>query len=90
MCYALTGPGGTVHVAVQDGCLGYPGNQQCCLNSDCSQRSSAAKCDWCAAEQHPHFDLSKAAFDALGCAGGSGACVLESVVPYECTFDAAN
>lgn len=45
----------------------------------------AADCDWCASNNHPHFDLDTGTFNHVcGPEGIDGSCVLSSVQPVKC------
>jgi hypothetical protein len=113
LCYELTGPGGTVLVALTDRCGGYcackdSGTEECgpCVNATDMQTECPcvgtvppaysaccgvgcptlnAQCDWCASNNHPHFDLDTGTFDHL-CASLSnrGSCKLTSVTYVPC------
>jgi hypothetical protein len=113
LCYELTGPGGTVVVALTDRCGGYckcggSGYQECgpCVSAPdmqpncpcvgtvpglysncCGLGCGAVKadCDWCASNNHPHFDLDTGAFNHLcGPQAGNGSCKLQSVKFVSC------
>lgn len=117
LCYELTGPGGTVVVALTDRCGGYckcgtSGFQECgpCVNAKdmvpncscvgtvpglysacCGRGCSTTKqeCDWCASNNHPHFDLDDAAFGRLcGPEGVNGSCRIQKVRPLSCASGA--
>jgi len=49
-CWQLRGPGGTKNIQVTDCCAGYAGKPSCLTSKD-------PYCDWCAANDHQHFDL---------------------------------
>ena len=113
LCYELTGPGGTVLVALTDRCGGYckcngSGLQECgpCVNASslevgCSCVGTVPgvysqccgdgcpslnpECDWCASNNHPHFDLDTGTFNRL-CASqaGQGSCQLTGVKYVSC------
>ena len=108
LCYELTGPGGTVLVALTDRCGGYceckgSGFQECgpCVNatdmqvqcpcvgtvppvySACCGAACATvnpQCDWCASNNHPHFDLDTGSFNRIcGALANRGSCQLSAV-----------
>ena len=115
LCYELTGPAGTVLVALTDRCGGYcrcngsafqecgpcvnaadmqpqcpcvgtapPAYSACCgAGSGCGALEST--CDWCASNNHPHFDLDMASFDHV-CGAGAfrGSCQLLRVRYLPC------
>jgi hypothetical protein len=60
-CWALKGPGGTANIQVTDCCAGYPGKPSCLNSKD-------PYCDWCAANDHQHFDLDWDSFTRV-CGG---------------------
>jgi hypothetical protein len=42
-------------------------------------------CDWCASQNHPHFDLDDSTYARVcGAAGGVGSCELTEVTPFRC------
>jgi hypothetical protein len=114
LCYELTGPGGSVVVALTDRCGGYckcggSGYQECgpcvsaedmapncpcvgtapSLHTNCCGNGCGGtvdqQCDWCANNNHPHFDLDTAAFNVLcGGDGSAGSCRLSGVKPVTC------
>ncbi len=113
LCYEVSGPGGTVVVAITDRCGGYctcggSGNQECgpcvsapdmspgcaCvgtvpgLHSECCGRGCASvnqDCDWCASNNHPHFDVDLDAFNwVCGEDAINGSCQLSTVRFFEC------
>lgn len=44
-----------------------------------------SECDWCASQNHPHFDLDNASY-ATVCGGDpAGSCELTRVTPFRCT-----
>lgn len=60
-----------------------PAFSACCGNG-CSEPVNA-ECDWCASNNHPHFDLDVGTFNLL-CASlaGNGSCQLSAVQPVSC------
>jgi hypothetical protein len=113
LCYRLTGPGGSVVVALTDRCGGYckcngSGYQECgpcvsapdmqpncscvgttpplyseCCGNGCS--STQQDCDWCASNNHPHFDLDVGSYDHLcGPNKAAGSCQVSSVSYVPC------
>ena len=44
------------------------------------------ECDWCASQNHPHFDLDNVTFDTV-CRPdeGDGSCELTKVIPFRCS-----
>lgn len=115
VCYQITGPGGTAHVALTDRCGGYcscsgSGNAECgpcvnaadmrpncpcvgtapgvadvCCGADCPKLEPA--CDWCASNNHPHFDLDTATFEHVcGAVSVRGSCKLVAVAPVACSL----
>lgn len=113
LCYELTGPGGTVLVALTDRCGGYckcngSGFEECgpCVNApslevQCSCVGTVpgvytqccgdgcatlnAECDWCASNNHPHFDLDTGTFNRIcGASAGQGSCQLTGVRYVPC------
>jgi hypothetical protein len=114
LCYELTGPGGTVLVALTDRCGGYceckgssfeecgpcvnapdmklqcpcvgtvpPLYTSCCGNG-CGTTTNP-QCDWCASNNHPHFDLDTASFNRIcGSLSTQGSCKLASVRYVPC------
>jgi len=72
-CYYVTGPAGGARVAVTDCCAGYPNDPTC--TSDPSDPT----CDWCAHNDHDHFDLDEVSFMTVcGQAGyNAGHCSIE-------------
>jgi hypothetical protein len=114
LCYELTGPGGTVLVALTDRCGGYckcngSGFQECgpCVNATDMQTNCPcvgtappaysaccgatcggtvnAQCDWCASNNHPHFDLDVATFNRICAANATqGSCKLSGARFVHC------
>ena len=41
------------------------------------------RCDWCASQNHPHFDMDNATYNAVCGAGGIGSCELTTVKPFK-------
>jgi len=78
-CYALSGPGGSANIQVTDCCAGYPSSPSCVTSP------SDAYCDWCAHNDHTHFDLDWDSY-ARVCAGqtDNGHCTLNSAVEIAC------
>jgi hypothetical protein len=60
-------------------CVGaVPGIADACCGRGCG--TTKADCDWCASNNHPHFDLDTAAFDHLcGAEKTNGSCRIEKV-----------
>jgi hypothetical protein len=79
-CYQLNGPSGSATVVVTDCCAGYTGSCQC------ADGCKAGNCDWCAANEHNHFDLDYDSFVAVCGSNGvnDGNCVLKSVDIVTC------
>jgi len=77
-CWALTGPGGTKNIQVTDCCAGYPGKPSCLSSND-------PYCDWCAANDHQHFDLDWDSFVTV-CGGqvNAGNCRISKAVRISC------
>ena len=65
-------------------CVGtVPGLHTECCGMGCP--TTQANCDWCASNNHPHFDLDTAAFNKLcGAEAINGSCKLTSVSPTPC------
>jgi hypothetical protein len=113
LCYELTGPGGTILVAMTDRCGGYckcngSAFEECgpCVNatdmttqcpcvgtappaytSCCGATCGAVnvQCDWCASNNHPHFDLDTGSFNRIcGSLANKGSCQLSSVRFVSC------
>jgi hypothetical protein len=113
LCYRLTGPGGSVLVALTDRCGGYckcngSGFEECgpCVNApdmevQCSCVGTAPpaysaccgvgcatlndECDWCASNNHPHFDLDTGSFNHIcGSLANRGSCQLTQVAFVPC------
>jgi hypothetical protein len=118
LCYELTGPGGTVVVALTDRCGGYckckgSGYQECgacvseadmapncpcvgsapALHGECCGRGCSvtkSDCDWCASNNHPHFDLDDGTFErACGADAKLGSCRLTKARFFPCRAPAA-
>jgi hypothetical protein len=114
LCYELTGPGGTVMVALTDRCGGYceckgssfeecgpcvnapdmkvqcpcvgtvPGLYSNCCGNNCGGTVNA-QCDWCASNNHPHFDLDLGTFNHLcGASANLGSCKVSKVSFVHC------
>eukprot|EP01084_Bolivina_argentea_P058027 105959_1 len=68
-------------------CVGNDGDmyKTCCGNDpECSVPLNA-QCDWCAGNNHAHFDLNIEAFNKIcGSQAVRGHCVLKQFVPYKC------
>ena len=72
-------------------CIGYTWPPVADLTPNCQCRGSAntistcstqQNCDWCAANDHPHFDLDTDSFNRIcGAAGSAGSCSIASVTP---------
>lgn len=65
-------------------CVGTaPGVADACCGADCA--TTAPACDWCASNNHPHFDLDLGTFNHL-CGDGAvrGSCKLTVVQPFAC------
>jgi hypothetical protein len=114
LCYELTGPGGTILVAMTDRCGGYcecngSGFEECgpCVNAtdmqvQCPCVGTAPPaytaccgatcggtlnptCDWCASNNHPHFDLDNGSFNRIcGSLATQGSCQLSGVRFVSC------
>ncbi len=68
-------------------CVGKtPLDGQCCGKSDYGCGDLDGQCDWCASQNHPHFDLDNGTFNTVcqGDAGALGSCELTSVKPFKC------
>jgi len=60
-----------------------PGLFSACCGMGCS--TTLGNCDWCASNNHPHFDLDTAAFGRLcGAQAGNGSCKLSKVSYVSC------
>jgi hypothetical protein len=58
---------------------------ECCGRGCPGQTGGVANCDWCAATNHPHFDLDDAAFAFVcGSQAGLGSCQLSGVKYTKC------
>eukprot|EP01041_Mallomonas_annulata_P007854 gene7854-16071_t len=58
---------------------------QCCGLASYGCPAVDAACDWCASNNHPHFDLDVDTFDYLcGSGKGAGSCQITSVTPFQC------
>ncbi|KAI8622412.1 hypothetical protein BC830DRAFT_1089817 [Chytriomyces sp. MP71] len=70
----------------QCGCVGPSGlglTQGCC-GANCGV-PIVPTCDWCASNNHPHFDLDQAAFNHLcGAQGNQGSCPISAVSIVSC------
>jgi len=77
-CWALTGPGGSKNIQVTDCCAGYSGHASCLKSTDPS-------CDWCAANDHQHFDLDWDSYVTV-CGGqvNAGHCSVSRAVRVNC------
>jgi hypothetical protein len=66
-------------------CVGsVPGIHDECCGNDCPGATEQA-CDWCASNNHPHFDLDTGAFEHVcGSAGIMGSCQLSKITPVPC------
>ncbi len=68
-------------------CVGTtPLNSKCCGKSEYGCGNLDGDCDWCASQNHPHFDLDNGTFNTV-CkddAGALGSCELTSVKPFKC------
>eukprot|EP01126_Amoeba_proteus_P014653 TRINITY_DN1647_c0_g1_i2.p1 TRINITY_DN1647_c0_g1~~TRINITY_DN1647_c0_g1_i2.p1 ORF type:complete len:247 (-),score=29.08 TRINITY_DN1647_c0_g1_i2:63-803(-) len=58
-CWRLQGPAGEARVQITDCCAGYPHSCSCL---ECPDKSD---CDWCAHNDHLHFDLDLVSFKAV-------------------------
>jgi len=78
-CWQLTGPAGTAKIQVTDCCAGYPGHASCLNSKD-------PLCDWCAGNDHLHFDLDMDSFNKVCGAAGvhAGNCAISSAVSIAC------
>jgi hypothetical protein len=68
-------------------CVGKtPANSECCGKTDYGCETTDGQCDWCASQNHPHFDLDgitfNTVFDDKAIQRGSGE--LTSVAPFKC------
>jgi len=74
-----------VDMAPHCACVGsVPGLFGQCCGRGCP--TTKANCDWCASNNHPHFDLDTAAFDKLcGAQAINGSCRLSKVTFFKCT-----
>jgi hypothetical protein len=65
-------------------CVGTdPGLFDACCGNDCP--TLVAECDWCAANNHPHFDLDDATFDwVCGAQATRGSCQLSAASYVPC------
>eukprot|EP00026_Physarum_polycephalum_P015230 Phypoly_transcript_15866.p1 GENE.Phypoly_transcript_15866~~Phypoly_transcript_15866.p1 ORF type:complete len:220 (+),score=29.69 Phypoly_transcript_15866:182-841(+) len=77
-CWKLTGPAGSRLVGITDCCAGYAGNPSCYAGSKTDY------CDWCAGNDHQHFDLDTDSFRAVCGDIGLGSCHLNSAVQVTC------
>ncbi|MFI5298366.1 MAG: hypothetical protein ACHREM_09730 [Polyangiales bacterium] len=66
------------------GCVGgVPGLYTQCCGRGCA--TTLADCDWCASNNHPHFDLDTGTFNHLcGSEGVNGSCRITTVRPVSC------
>jgi len=68
-------------------CVGtVPGQEtQCCGLSTYGCPSTQQECDWCASQNHPHFDLDVATFNYLcDTSASQGSCELSAAQPVPC------
>jgi len=68
----------------QCACVGpVPGVSDACCGRGCSE--TKADCDWCASNNHPHFDLDTGAFNHVcGVDAKNGSCRITKVRPIAC------
>jgi hypothetical protein len=91
-CEALTAKqecGPCVNKSLKPGCpcVGTVGGlySQCCGLASYGCPALDNECDWCASQNHPHFDLDLAAFNYVcGSDGSKGSCELPAVKPVKC------
>jgi hypothetical protein len=71
-------------------CVGpVPGLYTNCCGNGCASPVEQA-CDWCASNNHPHFDLDTGAFGRLcGAESGAGSCRITGVRPVVCATPVA-
>jgi len=82
-CWQLVGPGGSANIQVTDCCAGYPGNQGCLT------ANPPWNCDWCAANDHPHFDLDWDSYKTVcGNQVDAGHCTISSATLINCPASA--
>lgn len=87
VCYKLTTANGkTANVLVYDGCAGYKGQKSCCFEGGPTDCSTDDNCDWCSANNHPHFDLDTTTFGNLVPReqAGNGHFIVEKAEPFIC------
>jgi hypothetical protein len=68
-------------------CVGKtPLDNKCCGKSEYGCGALDNQCDWCASQNHPHFDLDNDTFNTVcnGDAGALGSCELTTVKPFKC------
>eukprot|EP00483_Globobulimina_turgida_P009690 UN09709 len=68
-------------------CIGTDGDmyKTCCGNDAACGTPLNGQCDWCAANNHAHFDLDIGTFNKVcGSQAYKGHCVLKQFVPYKC------
>eukprot|EP00483_Globobulimina_turgida_P000879 UN00880 len=68
-------------------CIGTDGDMYptCCGNDPSCGTPLNAQCDWCAGNNHAHFDLDYGTFNRVcGSQAYKGHCVLKQFVPYKC------
>lgn len=68
-------------------CVGKtPLDGKCCGKSEYGCGTLDGQCDWCASQNHPHFDLDNGTYNTV-CkdeAGVLGSCELTTVKPFKC------
>jgi len=79
-CYHIVGPVNSATVAVTDCCAGYVADQSC------ETAPPGVTCDWCAKNDHMHFDLDLDTFSSIcGSAGlNAGHCAISSFAKVAC------
>eukprot|EP00463_Aulacantha_scolymantha_P000714 TRINITY_DN1448_c0_g1_i1.p1 TRINITY_DN1448_c0_g1~~TRINITY_DN1448_c0_g1_i1.p1 ORF type:complete len:142 (+),score=19.03 TRINITY_DN1448_c0_g1_i1:40-426(+) len=68
ICYSIKGPSGSHKVMLTDRCAGYNGDPVCCGSDGGTGPegcSSQGGCDWCAANDHAHFDMDTTSIRAI-------------------------
>jgi hypothetical protein len=65
-------------------CVGTtPMDDKCCGDSVYGCGKLDGQCDWCASQNHPHFDLDNTTFNIV-CNDPNGSCELTTVKPFKC------
>ena len=66
-------------------CVGTtPLDSKCCGMKDYGCPAVDGQCDWCASQNHPHFDLDNITFNTVCDSSGIGSCELTTVKPFKC------